>query len=48
MQKVYGVKFDLMISSGFMEGLFNSPMCPPTDAIEITDVEPKIFKMIIE
>jgi hypothetical protein len=47
LQIFYGIKNDLMIVSGFMEKLFTSPLCPPFP-IKIENMEPNIFKMIME
>jgi len=46
-QKMYAVKAMMMISSPFMEAMFNSSMCPAYP-IQFKYITPKIFKLIIE
>lgn len=44
---MHAVKFNLVTASSFMEGLFNSVLCPPSP-IRISYVTPEIFKLVIE
>ncbi|XP_059486859.1 uncharacterized protein LOC132203243 [Neocloeon triangulifer] len=47
LEEVHAVKSIMMMSSGFMEGLFNSPLCPPLP-IRLNNVESHIFRLIVE